>query len=408
MSTRYSSRYTSVAIALHWIIALLIGGMIWLGWNMHDDDHKAIVWMFQLHKSIGITVLILTVARILWRIKNPEPDLPSDIKPPERFLSAGVQFGFYGLMLAMPLTGWLVVSTSKFNVATVLFGRVSWPHIPFAHSLFGETGHEILEFVHSKLAWLLIALLALHVIGAIKHEFSGEEGVMKRMLPGLFGKTAPPRAPSTGFFTAFGGAALLFGLIASSPLIAGAMGAKPPAVEAQTEGNWTVDAGASSITFSGLNDGDDFSGTFEDWTADINFDLDNLAAAHASVIVETGSANTGTKLNDDTLKAAEWFSAVAFPTATVELTEFEEVGAGYAAQATLTVKGVGVSVPFKFTLDMTEDTAVMNGTTLLSRAALNLGQDSDASGDWVSDEITVTVSVTASRAASHDDDGHEH
>ncbi len=81
---------------------------------------------------------------------NPPPPLPDDMKPWEKRLSHGVHMGFYVLMIALPLLGWLLVSTSKFQVSTVLFGTVSWPHLPFTEGLRGGVVHEVAEFLHSK------------------------------------------------------------------------------------------------------------------------------------------------------------------------------------------------------------------------------------------------------------------
>ena len=103
-----SNRYTVVAILLHWAIAALILFMIWLGWNMEDNEAR-----FQLHKSIGIAILFLSVARVLWRWRNPPPPLPDDMTPWEKRLSHGVHIGFYALMIGLPLLGWLLVSLAK-------------------------------------------------------------------------------------------------------------------------------------------------------------------------------------------------------------------------------------------------------------------------------------------------------
>ena len=99
-----SPRYSAVAIALHWAIAFGLLFMIWLGWNMDGKES----W-FQFHKSVGITILILTVARIVWRLMNPPPTAPTDLKPWENKASHAVHIGFYALMVIMPLTGWLTV-----------------------------------------------------------------------------------------------------------------------------------------------------------------------------------------------------------------------------------------------------------------------------------------------------------
>ncbi len=398
-----SERYTAVAMTLHWLVALGLGGMIALGKNMYDAEHKPIEWMFQLHKSVGITILVLMIARVLWRVMNRPPALPESMKPLEKRASHWVHIGLYGLVFALPLSGWIMVSASPFSIATVLYGTVGWPHIFGLPELALETRQALypkIEQVHEIMSWLLIALFALHVVGAIKHEISDDEGVLKRMIPRLFGKTAPPRAPARGALLAFGSAFAFFGIIAGGPVIAQSLGGNDAGVQAQAEGNWLINYDASEIRFSGTHSGDDFSGVFEDWTASINFDADDLAAASANVSVATGSARTGDTIYDNTLEAAEWFNIAAFPEATVVLSDFV-AGDGAAddemvAQAALTIKEVTVSVPFVFTLVEQDGVWTMTGATELSREALYLGQDSDATADWVSADISVSVTVQAS------------
>ena len=156
-----SSRYTAVAVALHWVIALAIISLVPMGWYMGDlpDGAPGQEMLYQLHKSIGVTVLILTIARIGWRIANPPPPLPADMAPLEKTASHLVHMVFYALMLLMPLSGWVYVSSSyEFQVPTVLFGLISWPHLPFMDALKNETGHGAAEFIHSKLAWVGVAI----------------------------------------------------------------------------------------------------------------------------------------------------------------------------------------------------------------------------------------------------------
>ncbi|WP_084397345.1 cytochrome b/b6 domain-containing protein [Henriciella aquimarina] len=396
-----SSRYGAVAIALHWAIALGIIGMILLGWNMDNNES-----LFQLHKSIGITILLLTIARIVWRLINPVPPLPAEMAGYEKTLSHIVHGTFYVLMLAMPLTGWLVVSTSyEFDIPTVLYGTVSWPDLPVGF-MSNETGHAIAEFVHSKLAWVAIVLLGLHVAGAVKHEIGGEEGVLKRMIPGLFGKPDAPSPPPRGFLPAFGAAIAIFLLIAFvPPLFSGAASSPSGAENVDDAGvneeafnpNWTVNQEASSITFSGTHDGSEYSGRFGDWSADIRFDADNLEDARAIVSVKTASARASKKLYTDSLKSKEWFDVEGHPTASVVLTDFQETDSGYTAEAAITIKDSTVTVPFPFTLDIEGDTARMDGTATVQRTPLSLGQTSDPGADWVGEDVNIAVSVEASR-----------
>jgi cytochrome b561 len=397
-----SPRYAAVAIALHWTIAIGIGFMIWLGWNMDGKES----W-FQFHKSVGITILILTVARIAWRLMNPPPPLPDDMTPLERRTSHAVHLAFYGLMLLMPLTGWLTVSTAyNFDIATVLYGLISWPDVPGVAFLSNETGHGIIANVHSKLAWVAIGLVSLHVAGALKHEIGGEEGVLKRMLPGLFGKTDRPSPPPHGFLVAFGAAIGVFVVIAFvPPLIAGNVApASSATLDVRNDGgdaahlpNWSIDYDASEIAFSGTHDGSTYSGTFSDWSADIYFDEDALDKAFARVLVRTASASANKKLYTDSLKSAEWLDPGSHQEAHVTLSDFKKTDGGYVTNATLELKDERVTVPFRFTLNMSDDTATMTGGATLERKPLNLGQSSDPNGDWVGETVSVDVTVRASR-----------
>jgi cytochrome b561/polyisoprenoid-binding protein YceI len=389
-----SSRYTVVAIALHWAMAALLLFMIWLGWNMEDNEAR-----FQLHKSIGITILFLALARLAWRFVNPPPPLPEGMPKIEKTASHAVHIAFYALMIGIPLGGWLMVSVSPFQVSTVLYGVLSWPHLPFTEGLRGETLYGIVEFFHSKGAWVIIALLALHVAGAIKHEIGAEDGVLKRMLPGVFGKSSPPALPARGFLFAFGGSAALFAVIAAASLLSAgpAVSGPAPAGTGLVGANWEVDYAASEIEFSGLYEGNAFAGKFGTWVADVAFYPEALETSAVKVVVDTRSAATGKKLYDDSLKGREWFNTADYPEATVELSGFEEAAGGYSATATLNLKGKAVSVPLTFTLDIEGDEARLDGAATFTREALDLGQGSDPNGKWIADEVVVSVSGRATR-----------
>nr|WP_070960059.1 cytochrome b/b6 domain-containing protein [Hyphomonas sp. Mor2] len=398
-----SERYTSVAITLHWLIAIAILGMILGGWYMSDlpDGAPGQYFLYQMHKSIGITILLLTIARIIWRVMNPPPPLPEDMNALEKTGSHLVHLGFYGLMILMPLTGWLYSSVSvKLDVPTVLYGVISWPDVPFVAGLKTEAASGVVNFIHSKLAWVAIGLLALHVAGALKHEFSAEEGVLKRMIPGLFGQATKPQAPSRGAVTAFGAALAALVVITGTPPVLSAVSGSGQAVttDAAFEPNWTVDYDASSITFSGTHDGNAFTGTFGNWDAAIQFDPENPGASDVRVTVATGSAQASQKLYTDSLKSPEWFNISAFPNASVEILDITQNNeGGYTSTARLTLKDLTVDAGFVFTLQIDGTRAQMSGQSVFQRTALDLGQASDPGADWVSEDVTVDVVVIAER-----------
>lgn len=398
-----SERYTSVAITLHWLIAIAITGMILGGWYMGDlpDGAPGQYFLYQMHKSIGITILLLTVARIIWRVMNRPPALPDEMNDLEKTASHLVHFGFYGLMIALPLTGWLYSSVSvKLDVPTVLYGVISWPDVPFVEGLKTEAASGTVNFIHSKLAWVVLALLGLHVAGAIKHEFSAEEGVLKRMIPGLFGKAEKPAAPGRGAMTAFGSAlAVLVVVAGASPVLSVLSGSgQSVSVDAAFEPNWTVNPDTSSIQFSGTHDGNIYSGTFSNWDAAIQFDPDNPGTSDVRVTISTTSAKASQKLYTDSLPSPEWFNTAAFPTASVEILNIAAAGdTRYTSTARLTLKDLTVDADFPFSLEIEGDVAVMTGQAVFQRKALDLGQSSDPNADWVAEDVTVDVVVEASR-----------
>ncbi len=183
------SRYSSVAMSLHWLIALLMIGNIGLAWYFNSLPRALQDAPTQIHKSIGITVLLLTILRIAWRFVGAPPKLPDTMKPWEK-VGAKISHGvFYLLMLGLPLSGWAMVSASPLIKVhpIVLFGVVPWPSFPFpgldSDALHGA--HKALSFTHSKLAWLAYVTIALHVLAALKHQFFDRDDVMARMIPFL-------------------------------------------------------------------------------------------------------------------------------------------------------------------------------------------------------------------------------
>ena len=136
--------------------------------------------------SVGISVLALTLARIGWRIANPPPAYPPTMRNWERTAAHSVHLTFYALMLAMPLSGWVIVSASPLNIPTLLFGAVPLPHLGFVHDLsIGARGaiEAKVGTGHALLAYLFAGLIALHVAAALKHQFVERDAVLPGMLP---------------------------------------------------------------------------------------------------------------------------------------------------------------------------------------------------------------------------------
>ncbi|WP_068092827.1 cytochrome b [Novosphingobium rosa] len=184
-------RYSVVAILLHWLIAALILTNLALGWWMQTLEGLAQFEKFQLHKSIGILVLLLSMLRLLWRAMHKAPPYPETMKPWEKLAASSVHWLLYAIMIGMPLTGWLLVSTSAFNLPTLLFHMVPWPHLP-VHDWPMEARmqlNHLSEGTHKALAFGTAGLVALHVGAALKHQIIARDKVLSRMLP-RFGRAA--------------------------------------------------------------------------------------------------------------------------------------------------------------------------------------------------------------------------
>jgi cytochrome b561 len=170
------SRYSKVAIALHWIIALLILGNI-AGALLSEQVDKATAGaIMATHKSIGLTVLMLSIVRLLWRLTHPFPDFPGTTPRWDAVLARATHVAFYGLMIGIPLAGWIMVSAGPRPLEW--FGLFPWPKLPVSKS-FADVAHD----AHGILAFTTLGLAALHIAGALKHHFLDRDDVLARMLP---------------------------------------------------------------------------------------------------------------------------------------------------------------------------------------------------------------------------------
>jgi len=180
------ARYTKTAITLHWLIALMIIGLIAFGIIMTRlEPYSSLqITMYQLHKSFGIMVLILSLFRLVWRFTHRPPPLPSHMPRWEQFAARVTHFGFYVIMISLPLLGWAMVSASPTNIPTKLFFTVPWPHLPILPGLENKKEiAETLEFLHRNIGKATILLIALHVGAALKHHFKDKDDVLRQMVP---------------------------------------------------------------------------------------------------------------------------------------------------------------------------------------------------------------------------------
>lgn len=173
-------RYSLGAIAFHWVIALLIALNFAAAWVAEDAPRAEARQIMGNHKAIGITILVLSVLRLLWRLMHKAPPLLESLKPWEAAMAKVVHWLFYVLMIALPLVGWAMHLTETGGLPIRWFGLFDIPSLPVAKD---EHLGDVFSDMHQFLATLMLGLAALHVAASLKHIFVDRDGTMRRMLP---------------------------------------------------------------------------------------------------------------------------------------------------------------------------------------------------------------------------------
>src|SRR5450755_1332245 len=172
------TRYTAVAQGFHWLIAALVVVQFTLAWSADDLPLGARkLALLARHKSFGMTILMLAVLRLLWRLVNRPPALPAGMTNIEMKLARAAHVLFYVLLFVMPVTGWMMSSAKNFSVSW--FNLFTWPDLIAPN----EQAFTLLKATHDTLSWLLFAAAILHILAALKHHFWNKDDVLKRMLP---------------------------------------------------------------------------------------------------------------------------------------------------------------------------------------------------------------------------------
>ena len=190
-------RYNKTAVFLHWLIAIGIFGMFALGWYASDlpkdapkqaaydlFDWGIYTWQlaepisprsfyYNLHKSLGLTVFAIILIRILWRLVNKPPELLDTYKKWEKSLATITHRLLYILLIALPLTGVIMSAYSKYGI--------KWFGLPFIKGLDNNAMRELYKEAHEVIGIVLLVLIAIHVLGALKHKFIDKDNTMKRM-----------------------------------------------------------------------------------------------------------------------------------------------------------------------------------------------------------------------------------
>lgn len=171
-------RYTGVAKALHWLIAVLIFGQIAFGWYLQSVPRKtpARTVYVNLHKSTGLTLGLLVLVRLGWRLTHKAPPLPASVPAWERAAARASHVALYACMLLMPAAGYLASNFSKFGVN--LFNAFLLP--PWG--VDDRRLYAVFNTIHVLTSYVFVALIAVHVLAALRHLYL-RDGVFMRMWP---------------------------------------------------------------------------------------------------------------------------------------------------------------------------------------------------------------------------------
>jgi len=426
LSTR---SYNIISVWLHWIIAGLIIFMVFLGWRIDPHNPHVLTILFW-HKSTGILILLLSIARIIVRLMYkapPEPPMPAW----QAWAAKALHFLFYVAMIGMPLTGWAMVSTSAREIP---FYFMQWPHMPFIPVSTGMESptHEVFEFFHKLGAKILIyGMIPLHVAAALKHQFVDKDEVVEHMVPGL--KPEPVVnwrwLIPVGVVTVAIATAELIGAGAPAPAQAKPPESSPPAMasavasEASAAGSavssasrsvvssssssaadakvtqWTVDKAASKIAWSTTFQGEAINGGFGNYSAQIAFDPDKLDQSHVKVAIDLASVNSGDNDRDGTLKSDQFFNVSSFPKATYEASKFTRTDAThFVAHGKLSLHGATKALDLPFSLTIKNGVADVSGGADLDRTAFSVGSGDYAKTDAIPASVKVDITVKAHAA----------
>ena len=272
-ATNTAHRYGSVTKTFHWLTALLILTLIPLGIYANGlpyDTSEQLAqkaWLFSMHKTLGVTVFLVALARIAWALSQTKPAGLHPERKVESWLAETVHWLLYGSLLLVPLSGWI------HHAATTGFAPIWWPfgqNLPFVAK--SEDTATLFAGLHIVLERVLILSILLHAVGALKHHFIDKDATLKRM---WFGKTQTPEATGAHHHTL----PLLTAVAAWAVAIA--IGAATGTYSKHTEGvkqvalasvqsDWTVEDGSIAITITQF--GSEVTGQFADWTATIAYD----------------------------------------------------------------------------------------------------------------------------------------
>ena len=379
--------YGSVAKTFHWLTALLIITLIALGIianGMAYDTSEQLArkaFLFSMHKTLGVTMFFVALARIGWAFKQPKPNGLHPERKAESWLAETIHWLLYGSLVIVPLTGWI------HHAASTGFAPIWWPfgqNLPFVAK--SESTSELFAGFHIIFERVLVASILLHVAGALKHNFVDKDATLRRMWFGA--SNAPKTTGEHSTILPLGSALIAW---AAALFIGTAIGVFEHGDQAQetaaletVASDWTVQSGAISIKIDQF--GSEVTGSFEDWTAAITFDPDTgLGTAEVTIAI------TSLTLGSVTSQALgpDFFDTATFQTA-VFAADLTPTADGHMASGTLQIRDKTLPIEMPFALSTADGVTSMQAMTTLNRLDFDIGK---GMGDESSLKFPVDVQI---------------
>lgn len=387
--------FSNTARFFHWTIAALIISQYVLAKmaEMARDDDQILQQLALLanHKSIGISILVMAVFRLSYRFLNPSVTNETAVDMPHWQVKASSvsHLLLYVFLFALPISGWLMSSAKAYSV--------SWFNLIILPDFIrpNEGLAELLKDVHYFLAIALFVVTLVHVAAALKHHFIDKDQV----LSGMAGRKSW---------------ALFILCLVVSVLFFGRFIGENRSQENQTSETrssvqninesvnsnlpiWDIDYQQSYIKFTGDQAGAPFTGEWQKWQADIQFEANNLADSRFNVSIDTASGFSNDKERDETIRSADFFNVNDFAYATYKASKFVQINNAYKSDGQLLMKGFVSPAALNFTVTEEGDSVVLTGSTVLDRLVWNIGAGDWTDTSWVGQEVKVSVRVVAKR-----------
>jgi cytochrome b561/polyisoprenoid-binding protein YceI len=396
--------YGLIHQALHWATALLILSLLPMGVYMHELPMQNTaqindkVWLYSLHKTLGISALTVAVLRIIWAKSQPHPrPLHGGM---EGFAASTVHNLLYVAIIAMPVMGWL------HHAAAEGFAPIWWPlsqDLPFIPksvelSNFFKTAHFITGIV-------LVVSLFLHIAGAVKHVVIDKDDTLSRMVPGVYQETGqlPVEQPKSAspklvallaIVVAIAAVFIVDNINTPATKQVETANASSNNAEQAIEGAWVIDYASSELAISVTQLGTPIKGIFSDWSADVVFDPENPENGFITASVGIASLSLGDV--SERAISAEFLGAEANPKASFISEDITKTETGFAAQGIMTLAGVAQDFTIEFTFDETDGKANVSATGKIQRLDFKIGE-TFADDSSVGRSIDLNIAIDATR-----------